>query len=34
MAGSETATEEIMCRVLGDSLQDGTVALLADDILR
>ena len=30
--GSETALEEMMCRVLGDSLQDGTVAKLADDL--
>ena len=32
MPGSETALEEMMCRVLGDSLQDGTVAKLADDL--
>ena len=28
--GSETALEETMCQVLGDSLQDGTVTKLAD----
>ena len=32
MPGSETALEEMMCRVLGDSLQDGTVVKLADDL--
>ena len=32
MPGSETALEEMMCRVLGDSLQDGTVTKLADDL--
>ena len=32
MPGSETALEELMCRVLGDSLQDGIVAKLADDL--
>ena len=31
MPGSETALEEIMCRVLGDLLQEGIVAKLADD---
>ena len=29
MPGSETALEEMMCRVLGDGLQDGTVKKLA-----
>lgn len=32
MPGSETALEELMCRVLGDHLQDGIVAKLADDL--
>ena len=32
MPGSETANEEIICRVLGDSFQDGTVTNLADDL--
>lgn len=32
MPGSETALEELMCRVLGDSLRDGTVAKLADNL--
>ena len=32
MPGSETALEEMMCRILGDNLQDGTVAKLADDL--
>lgn len=32
MPGSETALEELMCRVLGDLLQDGVVAKLADDL--
>ena len=32
MPGSETALEELMCRVLGDQLQDGLVAKLADDL--
>ena len=32
MPGSETALEELMCRVLGDCLQDGIVAKLADDL--
>ena len=32
MPGSETALEELMSRVLGDFLQDGTVAKLADDL--
>jgi hypothetical protein len=32
MPGSETALEELMCRVLGDCLQEGFVAKLADDL--
>lgn len=32
MPGSETALEELMCRVLGDLVQDGCVAKLADDL--
>ena len=32
MPGSETALEELMCRVLGDLLQDGIVAKIADDL--
>jgi hypothetical protein len=32
MPGSETAQEELMCRVLGDCLQDGIAAKLADDL--
>lgn len=32
MPGSETALEEMTCRVLGDLLQDGSVAKLADDL--
>ena len=32
MPGSETALEELMCRVLGDGLQEGYVAKLADDL--
>ncbi len=32
MPGSETALEELMSRVLGDHLQDGIVAKLADDL--
>ena len=32
MPGSETALEELMCRVLGDCLQDGIAAKLADDL--
>ena len=32
MPGSETALEELMCRVLGDFLQEGFVAKLADDL--
>ena len=32
MPGSETALEELMCRVVGLLLQEGTVAKLADDL--
>lgn len=32
MPGSETALEELMCRVLGDFLQDGFVTKIADDL--
>ena len=32
MPGSKTALEELMCRVLGDLIQDGSVAKLADDL--
>ena len=32
MPGSETALEELMCRVLGDFLQEGCAAKLADDL--
>ena len=32
MPGSETALEELMCRVLGDLLKEGVVAKLADDL--
>ncbi|MCG7876681.1 MAG: RNase H-like domain-containing protein [Candidatus Thiodiazotropha endolucinida] len=32
MPGSETALEELMCRILGDFLQEGFVAKLADDL--
>ena len=32
MPGSETALEELMCRVLGHLLQNGSVAKLADDL--
>ena len=32
MPGSETALEELMCRVLGDLIQEGVVAKLADDL--
>ena len=32
MPGSETALEELMCRVLGDLLQDGVVTKLADNL--
>jgi hypothetical protein len=30
--GTETALEELMCRILGDSLEDGIAAKLADDL--
>jgi hypothetical protein len=30
--GSETALEELMCRVLGDLLEEGVVAKIADDL--
>ena len=32
MPGSETALEELMCRVLGDLLKEGVVAKIADDL--
>ena len=32
MPGSEMALEEIMCRVLGNLVQEGHVAKLADDL--
>ena len=32
LPGSETALEEIMCRVLGNLVQEGHVAKLADDL--
>ena len=32
MPGSETALEELMCRVLGDLLHNGCVAKIADDL--
>jgi hypothetical protein len=32
MPGSETALEELMCRILGDLLLEGVVAKLADDL--
>lgn len=32
MPGSETALEELMCRVLGDLVQEGCVSKLADDL--
>ena len=32
MPGSETALEELMCRILGDLLQEGVVAKIADDL--
>jgi hypothetical protein len=32
MPGSETALEDLMCRMLGDFLQEGSVAKLADDL--
>ena len=34
MPGSETALEEVMSRVLGDSLKEGIVAKIADDLYR
>ena len=32
MPGSETALEELTCRILGDLVQQGVVAKLADDL--
>ena len=32
MPGSETALEEMMCRVLGDFMEEGFVTKLADDL--
>ena len=32
MPGSETSLEELMCRVMGDFIQGGSVAKLADDL--
>ena len=32
MPGSETALEELMCRVLGHLLEEGKVAKIADDL--
>ena len=32
MLGSETALEELMCRVLGDLIQEGIVVKIADDL--
>ena len=32
MPGSETALEELMSRVLGDLLEEGIVAKIADDL--
>ena len=32
MLGSKTALEELMCQVVGDCLQDGIAAKLADDL--
>ena len=32
MPGSETALEELMCRVLGDLVEEGVVAKIADDL--
>ena len=32
MPGSETALEELMCRVLGDLVKDGCIANIADDL--
>jgi hypothetical protein len=34
MPGLETALEELMCPVLGDLLQNGCVANIADDLYR
>ena len=33
MLGSETALEELICRILGDLFQEGSVAKLADDLI-
>ena len=30
--GSETALEELMCRVLGDLLEEGVIAKITDDL--
>ena len=32
MPGSETALEELMCRILGDFIEEGCVAKIADDL--
>ena len=32
MPGSETALEELNCRILGDLLQEGIVVKIADDL--
>lgn len=32
MLGSETALEELMCRVLGDFIKEGCAAKLANDL--
>ena len=32
MPGSETALEELMCRVLGELVQEGIVTKIADDL--
>jgi len=32
MPGSQTALKELMCHVLGDFLQEGCAAKLADDL--
>ena len=32
MPGSEKALEKLMCRVLGDLLEEGVVAKIADDL--
>ena len=32
MPGSETALEELMCRVLEELIQEGIVAKIADDL--